>query len=161
MTAHVRIRTTALTLIAIALAILPAAAHASTTQPTIVQDDKELVFASSATRARTLDELQSLGVDIVKVRLDWASIAPGGKTPPAGFDATNPDAYPAGAWDPYAEVLAGAQARGMDVLFDLGGRAPLWATGGKHRNATFQPSPVEFAAFVQAVGRRFPHMPTF
>ena len=48
----------------------------------MLQDDKELVFASSATRTRTLDELHSLGIDIVKVRVDWASVAPGGKTRP-------------------------------------------------------------------------------
>jgi hypothetical protein len=167
MTTHVRTRTTALRVfaaasIALSVAAMSAsAARASTTQPTMLQDDKELVSADSATRTRTLDELHSLGVDIVKVRLDWASIAPAGKTRPSGFDGGNPDSYPSGAWDPYAEIVSGAQARGMNVLFQLGGRAPLWATGGKHKSAVFQPSPVEFSAFVQAVGRRFPDVHTF
>ena len=145
-----------------AAALLPAgAAQASATQPTMVQDDTELLSGSQQLRDQRLDELKSLGVAIVKVRVHWRGIAPGGNRRPPNFDGRDPNAYPPGAWSAYDAVVAGAQARGMSVFFDLGGDAPLWATGGNHKSAIFQPNAGEFSKFVTAVGRRYPSVHLF
>jgi hypothetical protein len=139
-----------------ALSAFAGAASASKTQPTMLQDDKVLVGASQQSRDARLDEFKSLGVDIVKVRVSWRSIAPGGtsRTKP-NFNAADPNAYPASAWAPYDAIVRGATARGMGVLFQLGGNAPEWATGGRKNSAVNEPNANEFKSFVQAVGTRY------
>jgi hypothetical protein len=138
--------------------LFPAAgtATAKPTQPTMLQDDKVLISGSQAQRDARLDELKALGVDIVKVRVNWRGVAPSGdsRTKPS-FDATDPAAYPASAWEPYDAIVRGAAARGMGVYFQLGGSAPEWATGGKRNSAVNEPSAKEFQSFVQAVGTRY------
>lgn len=135
-------------------ALIPAAhASASKTQATILQDDPELIYGGSELRGKRLDELKSLGVDIVKVRVRWRDLAPNKKKKPAGFDGSNPDSYPASQWAPYDETVAGAQSRGMGVMFQLGGTAPDWASG---KSSVDRPSAGEFGKFAKAVGTRFP-----
>jgi hypothetical protein len=132
----------------VAAALIPAApAAASKTQPTMLQDDPELLYGSSAVRASRLDEFKSLGVDVVKVRVRWRDLAP--KKRPA--DGSNPNIY---GWGPYDEIVSGAQSRGMSVLFQLGGTAPDWATPGK--SAVNNPNAGEFGKFTKAVGAHFP-----
>jgi hypothetical protein len=146
----------ALTLAALLLlaALLSAApASAGRTQATMLQDDPELIYGSSELRNQRLDELQSLGVDIVKVRVRWRDLAPSGERKPAGFDGADPASY-GGGWDPYDAIVNGAQARGMGVFFQLGGTAPDWATPGK--SAVKSPNATEFGKFARAVGARFP-----
>ena len=155
-TAFVRV----LTAVAFALAAVLAvagSATASSTQPTMLQDDAQLVLGSQAQRDARLDEFKRLGVDIVKVRLSWRGVAPSNtsRTKPDGFNGADPAAYPAGAWDPYDAIVRGAEARGMRVFFQLGGNAPEWATPGKRRSAVYKPKAGEFRAFVQAVGTRY------
>jgi hypothetical protein len=139
-----------------ALLAVAATATAKTTQPTMLQDDKVLVSGSQEQRDARLDELKSLGVDIVKVRVSWRSIAPSGdsRTKPS-FNATDPAAYPDSGWAPYDAVVRGAAARGMGVYFQLGGSAPEWATGGKRNSAVNEVNASEFKSFVQAVGTRY------
>jgi hypothetical protein len=131
-------------------ALLPTApASAKTTQSTMLQDDPQLVYRSSAVRFKRLDELKNLGVDIVKVRVNWRGLAPSHR--PA--DGSNPAVY-GDRWGPYDEIVAGAEARGMGILFQVGGSAPEWATPGK--SAIRNPNPSEFGKFVEAVGTRYP-----
>jgi hypothetical protein len=130
---------------------------ASSTQQTMLQDDAQLVAGSQEQRDQRLDELKSLGVDIVKVRLSWRYITADGnsRTKPSGFDGADPGAYPAGAWAPYDAIVTGAQERGLGVMFQLGGSAPEWATPGKRNSAIRSPKASEFKAFVKAVGTRY------
>src|SRR5205814_1875003 len=61
----------------IALGLLPVArAAASASQVTIMQDDNQIVFTTDAHRAKILDEMKSLGADVVKLRVDWRSLSP-------------------------------------------------------------------------------------
>src|SRR3954452_72878 len=58
------VRPAAVALAALALAYaFPAAAHASPTQLSIMQDDDELVYRDDATRDRALQRMKALGVD--------------------------------------------------------------------------------------------------
>jgi hypothetical protein len=147
-----------LALLALALVALFAStgtAAANSTMPTVIQDDPELLYGSADLRETRLDEINSLGVEIVKVRVNWRFIAPTGKKKPAGFDGNDPAAYPAGAWDRVDAVVRSARSRGLTVMFQLGGTAPDWATGGNHKSAVYKPSATEFGRFVQAVGTRY------
>src|SRR3954466_8667701 len=53
---------------------LPAAAHASPTQASIMQDDDELVYRDDATRDRALQRMKALGVDVVRATVLWRNV---------------------------------------------------------------------------------------
>ncbi len=146
----------AVVLVLVASLAIAATASARRSMPTMIQDDKVLVGGDQAQRDARLDEIKSLGVDIVKVRVDWRSIAPDStSTTKPNFDAKDPAAYPAGAWAPYDAIVRGAAARGMGVYLQLGGSAPEWATPGKRKSAVNSPRAGMFRDFVQAVGTRY------
>ena len=153
---------TALLLALAAVAVMAAGpAHASTTQESIFQDDAVLTGDDPDVRARALDELQALGVDTVRALVLWNRLAPDptSSTKPAGFDASNPDAYPDGNWARYDQLVRGAQERGIQILFTPTGPGPGWASdcrGSYSQRRVCRPNPDEFGAFVKAVGRRYP-----
>ena len=142
------------TALLLALALLPAAAGASPRQFALFQDETLLV-ENGARRGPTLDELRSLGADMIKVQLNWATVAPGGRRKPAGFDATDPSQYP--GWARYDALLADAKARGFQIMFALAPPAPGWATPTRgDREGVTRPSAREFGRFATAAARRFP-----
>ena len=139
-----------------ALALLPAArAAASASQVTIMEDDKQLVVGSAAHRGAILDEMKSLGADIVKLRVDWRSVAPSpkSKTKPAGFTGDDSSQYPSGVWTNYDELIKAIVARGLRPYVMLGGASPNWGGGTGGRGG--HPNPTEFKRFAQAVGSRY------
>jgi hypothetical protein len=135
------------------LAAFPAAASASSSQAMTFEAPRELL--DSGTRDRTLQEIRDFGVDRVRVLVYWRDYAPAptSKRRPV-FDAADPNAYPAGAWDRLDGLFAAAQARGISVQLTLTGPVPRWATSTK-RDYVTRPSTSEFQAFATAVGRRF------
>lgn len=140
--------------------LLAPAAHASATQESLFQDDDLLIYASPQDVSSTLDTLQALGVDRIRVSVFWRVVAPAGDaaSKPAGFDAANPDAYPAGAWDRYDTIVRLAAEHAIAVNFNLTSPAPNWATGTPDRpdiDPTFEPDAAEFGQFVRAVGTRY------
>jgi hypothetical protein len=151
-----RSRTSLTVLLAVVgLALAPAGATASSGQLALFQDDASLVDSGDAKRQATLSELEQLGVDAIKVQLQWANIAPLGRRKPAGFDGSDPSQYP--GWGRYDAFVSDAQARGFRVMFALSPPHPGWAT--KRRGdlqGPGQPNPREFRAFAEAAGKRFP-----
>ncbi len=112
-----------------------------------------------ASPAATLDHLRRLGVDVVKVFVPWEEVAPdpNSRVPPAGFDATNPAAYSALAWEPWDAIVRDATARGLAVDLTVS-KPPLWAARagappGIHPQ--WRPSPRDFEAFMRAIGTRY------
>src|SRR5947209_18683717 len=97
------------------IAVLSSAASAPPRHlmESMFQDDDHLVYASTAIATATLDRLERLGVDTIRVTVLWKAIAPRSTSPtaPPGFRATDPAAYPAAAWSPYDRLVALAQAR--------------------------------------------------
>jgi len=141
---------------AVALGALTSPASASSDQTALFQDDRQLLQSGVEKRRQTLDEIKALGADAVKVSLEWASVAPGGSSRPANFDASDPAAYPQNNWARYDGLIADAQARGLRVLVAITAPAPGWAT--KKRGDTRgvdRPSAAQLALFSQAVGRRY------
>jgi hypothetical protein len=134
------------------LAALPTYASASKTQLSIIQDDAKVVASGDATRNATLDEMRSLGADVVKISISWRSLANGGR--PSNPD--DPNAYPAAQWAPYDAAVEGAVARGLGVFLNIGGPAPNWATKGKSTPAgAYRPDATAFGHFARAVGTRY------
>jgi hypothetical protein len=139
---------------------LPARALASHTQESILVDDNELIYATPNHVARRLAQIKALGVDRVKVSMVWSLVAPDpDSTQRPNFDATDPLAYPFGAWDRYDMLVREASQLGLKVYFQLTPPAPQWAIPP---NQPQQSKPLgraprtnEFREFVQAVGRRY------
>jgi hypothetical protein len=136
------------------------AAVASSSQISVIQDNTHLLSAP----ARTLSTFRGLGAQMVRVVVDWAQIAPDptSKSAPAGFDASDPAAYPPAKWAPYDRIIRLAQADGIEVDVTLSGGAPRWAEGpGIPRAAldnpywAWRPSAREFGLFARAVGERY------
>ena len=138
---------------AVALAAICAPAQAGKGQLSVFQDDALLRGSGDATRAQTLDEIDALGADVVKVLVNWRMIAPASK--PDGFNGADPASYSADAWAPYDDLVRQTRARGMRVYFALGGLAPDWASGNSRVAGSARPSPGAFRKFVKAVGTRY------
>lgn len=135
-------------------------ALASHQQVAILQDDPSLL----STPVSSLQELRQLGVEVVRVSLRWSLIAPSPTSHRRPrFNATNPNAYPAGGWQPYDKIVRAAAADGIGVMFVPTGFAPIWAQGpnpGRYGGRydprfAWEPSASEYGAFVRAVGSRY------
>ena len=93
--------------LAVFLMAVPATrALASTNQVSIFQDDARL----QADPAGTLARLRVLGAQVVRVSVPWGAIAPNPKSrhAPAGFDASDPSAYPAANWRLWDTIVVDA-----------------------------------------------------
>jgi hypothetical protein len=142
---------------------LAARALASATESSIMMDDNELIYVSPTHAAQELEQMASLGVEQVKVSMVWALVAPdANSTKKPSFDATNPAAYPPGAWDRYDTVVRIATELGMSVYFQLTAPPPRWSVALHPRNQPYhwlpgvqEPNPQEFGQFTEAVGRRY------
>jgi hypothetical protein len=121
---------------------------------TILEDNGRLI----SDPAGTLDTLRRLGVDVAKVFVPWYTMVPASAstTPPRGFNAADPNAYPAAAWAPYDAIVRAASARGIGI--DLTENAPpLWAEGrgGPPGHPQWKPSARFFGQFMHALGSRY------
>lgn len=134
------------------------AARAAAPPRAILQDDAALLYRGPAVRERALDELRALGVDAVRVLVVWRRYAPAPRAArrPLDFDAGDSAAYPPGAFDALDGLVAGAAARGIDVLLTPTGPGPAWASECRSSRHTCSPQPDDFRRFVAALGRRYP-----
>jgi hypothetical protein len=104
-----------------------------------VQDDAWLRFGPG-TLSERLDRLQSLGVELMRVNLNWNEVQP---RPSSTF-----------VWSGYDPVIQGLQARGIEPVLTLVG-TPGWANGGMPTN--FAPKTgATFGAFAAAAARHYP-----
>jgi len=137
----------------LALLVPAAVASASKTQFTTVEAPSELLFSGSPDAA--LDTIKDLGATAIRIQITWSSVAPNpDATRAPSFNATDPNAYPAGAWARYDAAIDGARARGLKVYLTLTGPAPRWATAAKRDQLT-KPSAEAFSKFASAAGRRY------
>lgn len=142
---------------AIALLAGAPASSASTGQITILDPTPSLLNGETAARrSDILDRLQALGVDSVRIQVQWRFLAPSPNkdSKPDGFVSDDPGEYPAHAFEVLDTVVRGTVARGMQPLLTPTGPAPDWATGGGHAGL-FEPDPGEFQKFVTALGERY------
>ena len=85
--------------------------------------------------------------------LTWNDVAPtpDARTPPAGFDATDPASYD---WGQYDAVMAAAAQRKWQVLLDRLLTGPGVGDARRRRSLT-RPDDLDFQNFMTAVGRHF------
>jgi hypothetical protein len=151
------------------LALLPAAASASPTQMSIVQDDATFVYGSGRDPEAAVAEAKLLGADAIRIFLTWHSVSPNQdlRRRPAGFDVGDPDS-PLYNWQLYDAFVDRARRHGLKVLIALSPSIPYWASedpsrcphrigGYAHlsKSCMWKPSPALFAQFVKAVVRRY------
>src|SRR5215213_2103505 len=149
---RMQFRILVLTLLLIA-AIAPAA-DASSRQLALFQEDGPIVNGDPAQRAAALDELQALGVDAIKIQLNWSEVAPRTRRKPAGFDGRDPAGYP--GWGKFDAAVSAAQERGFRVMLALSPPVPGWATKRRgDREGVDRPSSKEFGRFAEAAGKRY------
>ena len=144
----------------LALVVLPADAPAAPYMVSVMQDDNQLILGNTAQRRGALARMKGLGVEAIRVTMLWREIAPKrtSRRKPRGFNGSNPGDYPAGAWDPYDELVKDATARGLTVYFNPTGPGPRWAhprASVKSAQGAWRPSPEQFGKFVRAAGRRY------
>jgi hypothetical protein len=145
---------------ALHLAGAPAPAAASSGQVAIIEDDGHMM----SDPVGTLQTFRKLGASMVRVFLPWTAIAPDANstTKPAGFDATDPAAYPAGAWDRWDAIVRDARQAGISVDFTITGGSPRWAESqarpseiiGNLQRAWY-PRAAMFGDFVRAAATRY------
>jgi hypothetical protein len=136
----------------VAIAALPTYASARSTQLSIIQDDAKVIASGDATRNATLDEMRSLGADVIKISVSWRDLANGGKP----SNPADPNAYPAAKWAPYDAAVQGAAARSLGVFLNISGPAPDWAVSKRSTPAgAYRPNAAEFGRFAKAVGTRY------
>jgi hypothetical protein len=153
---------TASTALALLVALLLAApARASINQLSMFMDDNRLLYRGAAVTQSTLDELDALGVDVVRVSVPWRAIAPAHRAlhkPASLRDETDPAQYGHAAFANLDRLLRAARRRDIDVLFNVTGGAPIWATGrrrGRPVSLQYKPDPKRFERFVEMLGRRY------
>jgi hypothetical protein len=130
-------------------------AAASSGQLAVFEDNARLSLSGPDTRDATLDELRSLGVDVIKFQLPWDSVAPTGRRKPQGFDGSDPGDYP--GWGPYDGLVTAAKARGFQVMVAIGPPAPGWATKRRgDRSGVDRPSATEYGRYVEAAAKHYP-----
>jgi len=143
-------------LLAVAALLVGAApAAAGPGQESLVMDDDLLLHRGERVADETLRELASLGVDRVRVSLHWRAVARDHRSPrrPRG------ERYDVAGLEPQQRVVRLARRHGIRVLMNPTGGAPLWATGrrnGRPVSLQYEPSPAEFAHFVEFAARRLP-----
>lgn len=147
-----------LALAACALLASATSASAARSQVTILQDDS-LILNEADRRDATLDEWRELGVDVVKMRINWRVMSPSRR--PA--NPSDPAAYNTGDWVRYDRAIRAIQARGMDAFLMVTGPAPSWASRTTPRRwrrrgvpqGAHRPNAALFGQFVRAAGRRY------
>lgn len=136
------------------------AGHPFRTIQTSLMDDQLLLYDSPAEASNALRAISGLGADQVKVSLVWSLVAPdpdSGRRP--SFDASDPGAYPPGAWARYDRIVTEAHRLGLKVSFLLVPPAPAWAIpASNYRQGEVlghAPNPADFGRFVQAAAKRY------
>jgi hypothetical protein len=139
-----------------ALAVaLPSPAHASKTQYAIFEAPQELTGASPELRDQTLDEIKAFGVRRIRILVYWNTVVRqnNSASKPADLTENDPES-PGYDWSRYDAVFAAAKQRDIQVIPTITGPVPRWATGRK-KGHLFKPDRARFAAFVEAVGKRY------
>jgi hypothetical protein len=108
-----------------------------------VQDDAWLLYGPG-TLTQRLDRLQTLGVDLVRVSVNWSQVEPRDGV----FD-----------WSGYDPAIKGLHARGIEPMLTLVS-TPAWANGGQGTNWV-PTNGTSFGAFAGATARHYPFVRRF
>ena len=128
-------------LAAVVAAVLAAAAPAQASERRLLsefQDDRVFTREGPERLRTALDELDLLGVDVVRTVVNWNRLAPAAleRRVPEGFDLASPTAYAPQDWDPFDDLVREATARGIAIHMNPAGHAlRLVLVDGAHERA--------------------------
>jgi hypothetical protein len=146
---------------AVCTAALPTApALAAPDQLSLIEDETLMLESGPATQAVVLDEVKALGADIIRANVIWARVAPSPNSTkkPKGFNGKKPESYGT-SLQMLDSLVAGAQARGIQLLLTPTGPIPAWASrckGSAAARKVCKPDPKLFGDFVRALGTKYP-----
>lgn len=145
--------------IALAVALLvPAVAHASSSMETGIADDAALLNEPNDLRAAaTVAAWADLGIDDVRIFVQWQAIAPaiGDVKAPDGFNSADPNS-PGYNWSRVDRAVNLVNAAGMHPMLVVTGPGPLWASQVPARhNVRYKPRPDLFGQFARAAALRY------
>ncbi len=138
--------------------LLPAAAHASSSMETGIADDAALLNEPNDLRAAaTVSSWAALGIDDVRIFVQWQAIAPaiGDVRAPNGFNSADPNS-PGYNWSRVDRAVNLVSAAGMRPMLVVTGPGPLWASQVPARHSVrYKPRPDLFAQFARAAALRY------
>ena len=138
-------------LIPLLLFVPAASAHARAGEIGIADD--RVLMPGGPLADRAVAEWSAMGVDTVRIFALWSRIAPA--TKPPGFDADDPD-EPYYQWFYLDNAVDRVRAAGMSVTLTITGPGPLWSSSSpRRRRPAYKPRPRAYAAFAEAVARRY------
>src|SRR6266542_3942323 len=142
----------------LAAVLLPAAARASSSMETGIADDAAVLYEPSDARAASaVAAWAALGIDDVRIFVQWQAIAPanGEVRAPAGFDSADPNSVGYN-WSRVDRAVRLVSAAGMRPMLVVTGPGPLWASQvPARRNVRYKPRPDLFGQFARAVALRY------
>jgi hypothetical protein len=144
---------------ALAAAVLvPAPAGASSSMETGIADDAALLNEPSDARAAAaVAAWAALGIDDVRIFVQWQAIAPANAEvrPPDGFNSADPNS-PGYNWSQVDRAVSVVSAAGMRPMLVVTGPGPLWASQIPARhNIRYKPRPDLFGQFARAAALRY------
>jgi hypothetical protein len=133
------------------LAATAAPAHAASGEIGIADD--RILMPGGPVADRAVAEWAANGVDTVRIFAQWSRIAPARK--PRGFDPDDPS-DPHYQWFYVDNAIARVRQAGMSVTLTVTGPGPVWTSARPRlRRPGYKPRPAAFAAFAEAVARRY------
>lgn len=138
----------------------PSAASASSSQLSLIQDDRELLGQTGEDLGAAMTEIRNLGVDILRTNVIYNKVyrRPRDRKKPAGFVTSDPNS-PQYIWDETDRLVSLARSNGLQILMTVTTPGPFFSSvspGRCRRNpCTYKPKPSEFGAFVAAVAQRY------
>ena len=161
-----RVGTSNLRLLACALLVLaagllaPQGAGASSSQLSLLQDDRELLGGAGEDPAAAMGEIRNLGVDIIRTNVVYHKIyrTPRDRRKPSGFNPTDPGSSKYD-WAPTDRLVQLAEQNGMQVMITISGPGPFFTSSSPGRCSStpcsYRPKPADFGAFAAAVVKRY------
>ena len=147
------------TLILTALAA-PGAASASSSQLSLLQDDRELAGLAGEDPSAAMTEIRNLGVDILRTNVIYNRIyqSPGDRKKPDDFVTSDPNS-PRYFWGEIDRVVNLARSNGLQVLMTVTTPGPFFASASPSRcrrqPCTYKTKVSEFGQFVAAAAKRY------
>lgn len=143
-----------------AAVIAPQAASASSSQLSLLQDDREFLGERGENLDAATAELKNLGVDILRTNVNFNKIyrTPRDRTKPSDFVTSDPNNghYD---WSATDRLVALARANGVKLLLTITGPGPFFASEKPSRckslPCTYKPRTKEFEGFAAAAAKRY------
>jgi hypothetical protein len=133
--------------------LLALAAPAQAATPEIGIADDRVLLPGGPAADRAVAEWSRLGVDTVRIFAHWGHIAPVRK--PARFRPSDPG-DPHYQWFYLDNAIDRVRNAGMEVTLTVTGPGPPWTSRDPgRRQGQWKPRPAAYAAFAEAVARRY------